>query len=647
MRKQILVLLPVLLNTILPHPSVAQVPHSWNVYSPDHSLQIVLLEESGKLLYQVVSGKTVIVQPSTLGLVCEHERFSDALRFVKESSGHVRETYEMKIGKRKSNLAMANETSVVFKNALDALITIDLRAYNDGVAFRYRIDEGGKPMTVIHESTAFVIHGGTKWLQNYDMPSSYTPAYESDYLDGIPVGTPARNESGWAFPVLFHTEGHWLLLTESNVDGNYCGSHLEQSCENGQYRIAMPLQGEAQGKGQSTVTVQGPLETPWRVIITGQSLGTIVESNLVYHLANHSQIADDGWVKPGRASWSWWSDHPSSRDFEKLKTYVDLASDMGWEYSLVDANWNRMENGGKIEDLVQYARSKKIGLSFWYNSGGPHNIVTEQPRDIMNDPVKRREELKKLQDWGVKAVKVDFFQSDKQDIMKLYLDILKDAADHQIMVVFHGCTIPRGWSRTYPNLVSMEAVKGAEQYGWDSVFARQAAKLNVILAYTRNVVGPMDYTPVTFSDYPCCAHATTNAHELALSVIFESGILHFADNANSYKSQDPRTREFLGSVPSAWDDTKFIRGEPGKDIVLARRKGNDWYLAGLNGDDHSKAFTIDLSFLGNGSYKSVLFSDGDEPRKISIREKTESKSDELSIRLLAKGGFVMRISPSK
>jgi hypothetical protein len=217
-----------------------------------------------------------------------------------------------------------------------------------------------------------------------------------------------------------------------------------------------------------------------------------VESNLVYHLSNHSLIADDSWVKPGRASRSWWSDHPSSRDFVKLKNYVDLASEMGWEYSLVDANWNRMENGGNIEDLVKYANSKNIGLSFWYNSGGPHNIVTEQPRDIMNDPSKRKEELKKLHDWGVKAIKVDFFQSDKQDIMKLYLDILKDAASQQIMVVFHGCTLPRGWSRTYPNLVSMEAVKGAEQYGWDSVFARQDAMLNTILAFTRNVVGRMD-----------------------------------------------------------------------------------------------------------------------------------------------------------
>ena len=228
---QILISLLLLLNAFLTDSLLAQTPHSWKVYSPDHSLQIVLLEETGKLLYQVASGKTMIVQPSTLGLICENERFEDALTFVKESSDRVDENYEMKIGKRKINHAVANETSVVFKNALNSFISIDLRAYNDGVAFRYRIDEGGKNLTVIHENTSFVIHGGSMWLENYDMPSNYTPAYESDYLDGIPVGTTAKNESGWAFPVLFHTEGHWLLLTESNVDGNYCGSHLEQHCE--------------------------------------------------------------------------------------------------------------------------------------------------------------------------------------------------------------------------------------------------------------------------------------------------------------------------------------------------------------------------------------------------------------------------------
>ncbi|HEX4850291.1 MAG TPA: glycoside hydrolase family 97 catalytic domain-containing protein, partial [Puia sp.] len=320
----------------------------------------------------------------------------------------------------------------------------------------------------------------------------------------------------------------------------------------------------------------------------------------------------------------------------------DLAANMGWEYSLVDANWNIMQ-GGQIEDLIQYASTKHIGLALWYNSGGPHNNVTEQPRDIMNDPVKRKEEFHKLAAWGIKAVKVDFFQSDKQSIIQLYLDILRDAAKEKIMVIFHGCTIPRGWSRTYPNLLSMEAVKGAEQYGWDKVFADQAPQHNTILAFTRNVVGPMDYTPVTFSDYACCPHVTSNVHELALSVIFESGMLHFADSDSSYLSQSDRVKEILREVPNVWDDTKYLQGEPGKEIMVARRSGNSWWIACINGQNIAKQISVDFSFLGNGSYSTSIFSDGVSSREIQVRDNVYQKNSSTSIHLLPYGGFLIKL----
>ena len=279
----------------------------------------------------------------------------------------------------------------------------------------------------------------------------------------------------------------------------------------------------------------------------------------MYDLADKNKIGEADWIKPGRSSWSWWSDHLSGKDFNKLKKYVDLAKDMRWEYSLVDANWNIM-HGDNIEELIKYAAAKNIGLTLWYNSGGAHNTITEQPRDIMNDPVKRKEEFKKLHAWGVKAVKVDFFDSDKQDIIRLYLDILKDAAAEKIMVVFHGCTLPRGWSRTYPNLLSMEGIRGAEQIGWDTVFANNAAMYNTINLFTRNVVGPMDYTPVTFSDSKCCPHTTTNAHEFALSVLYGSGMMHFADSDSSYRGQKEEVKKFLAIVSNTWDETKFLEG---------------------------------------------------------------------------------------
>jgi alpha-glucosidase len=615
----------------------------WKAVSPNQTLQIILSNENGKLSYKISSAGDVIIKPSQLGIERNDETFSDNLSFVKTSSKKIDEHYTLKIGKQKENHAVANETSIAFKNTNGAIINIDLRAYNDGVAFRYRFEGVAKKVIINKELTAFTVgKEGNTWIQNYDMPAQWNPSYESPYMNGISIGTTGKDSSGWAFPALFKTNNHWLLITESNVDNNYCGTHLQQHCENGVYKIAFPMPGEANNLGSIYPTATQPFTTPWRVIITGKNLGTIVESNLVYHLADKNKIGDDSWVKPGRSSWSWWSDHPSSKNFNALKKYVDLSKDMGWEYSLVDANWNIMQ-GGNIEQLIKYAAQKNIGLTLWYNSGGPHTTVTEQPRDIMNDPVKRKEEFKKLHEWGIKAVKVDFFNSDKQRLIQLYHGILEDAAKEKIMTIFHGCTLPRGWSRTYPNLLAMEGIRGAEQIGWDTVFANEAPMYNTINVFTRNVVGPMDYTPVTFSDTKCCPHTTTNAHELALSVLYESGMLHFADSDSSYRSQKEEVKKFMSDVPNTWDEIKFIKGEPGKDVVLARRSGSNWYIAGVNGENAEKKISINLSFLKNAIYSSTVFSDGNTPREINVNAVKYKSGDVVSLNMLPKGGFVISL----
>lgn len=352
-------------------------------------------------------------------------------------------------------------------------------------------------------------------------------------------------------------------------------------------------------------------------------------------------INDVSWIRPGRSSWSWWSDHPSSKNYNSLKKYVDLSKTMGWEYSLVDANWDIMK-GGNIEQLINYARGQGIGLALWYNSAGPHSDITERPRDIMSDPLKRKEEFRKLNEWGIKTVKVDFFNSDKQALINLYLDILKDAAAEKIMVVTHGCTLPRGWSRTWPNLLSMEAVHGAEQYGWDTVFARESPKQNIIYACTRNVVGPMDYTPVTLSSYPCCTHATSNAYELALPVLFESGVTHFADAAENFLKTDSVVKSYLRTVPTVWDDTKFIQGYPGRELIIARQKGRDWYIAAVNGEAVSKNFKLDLGFLPKGNYQFTIIKDGATPSEVISQQVGYNTGDAMQLPVLPNGGFVIR-----
>jgi hypothetical protein len=260
----------------------------------------------------------------------------------------------------------------------------------------------------------------------------------------------------------------------------------------------------------------------------------------------------------------------------------------------------------------------------------------------MNDPQKRKEEMKKLRDWGIKGMKVDFFQSDKQIIIAEYLDILKDAADNQLMINFHGCTIPRGWSRTWPNLLSMESVRGGESYLFARDFPERAPLHNVHLAFTRNVIGPMDYTPVTFSNnkYP---HITTYGHELALSVVFETGILHLADAVSSYQKIPKEVKEFLIEVPVVWDQTKFLSGSPSSEVMIAREHDGKWYVGYINGENSAKDIKVDFSFLGEGSFQSVMIGDGDKKTEFSILKSGVTNADKENVRVKPFGGFVIAI----
>jgi hypothetical protein len=616
---------------------------TWKAVSPDKALQIVVKESSGRLSYQVFSGRDEIIKSSSLGITSTEDDYSTGMSFVSTTSKAIDERYALSVGKQKVNRAQANETNILFKTEANKRVQIKLRAYNDGVAFCYHFPNVNTSTEITGEATTFAVPtNGKVWVQNYDLPTEYTPGYEGVYRNGIPIGTNSGDVGGWAFPALFQLPGYWLLLTESNLTRDFYGSKLDSNCTNGIYKIARPQPGEGNRTGTLTAVATKPFSTPWRTIIVGKKMGTIIESNLVHHLADANKLGDVSWVKPGRAAWSWWGDHESSKDFVKQKKFIDLAKEMGWEYSLVDANWDMME-GGNMAELAEYAKTKNIRLILWYNSGGPHNTVTERPRDIMSDAVRRKEEFRKLNRWGIAGIKVDFFQSDKQNIIQLYHDIMTDAAREKIMVNFHGCTLPRGWSRTYPNLVSMEAVRGAENYGWGKEFALKAPELNTIYTFTRNVVGPMDYTPVTFSDYECCTHTTTNAHELALSVVFESGILHFADRAEPYQALDARIKKFMKIVPTTWDETKYIQGEPGKEMVLARRKGTTWYVAGINGENLQKNVSLQLPFVKGSTYNASLFTDGASSREIGSSEMTWKKGKKVDVSILPNGGFVMAL----
>ena len=589
--------------------------------------------------------KIEAIEASCLGLKRNDGDFFKNLKLVNISEvSTIDESYTMITGKRKINRNYANQFTLSFKNAKKQSLDILFRAYDIGAAFRYIFpDESTEIHAVAEELTSFNLpQPGKAWLQPYDTLGVWSPAYERGYVRGLRIGDPCPMTTGWGFPGLFQIKDTWVLISESGVYENYCGSHLKALAESGEYRIEFPWQWENYGLGASQPTSTLPWKMPWRFILVSQELGDIVESSIVDDLAEPNRLDNISWIKPGRASWSWWGDHESPFDYQKLKDYVDFAAEMGWEYSLVDAGWHEM-NSGNIEQLVEYANSKNVGILLWYNSGGPHTRVMDAgPRDRMYDPEVRKAEFKKISQWGVKGAKVDFFQSEKQDIMKLYLDIARDAAENNIVLNTHGCTVPRGWRRTYPNFLTMEGVKGAEAYTYEKPI--EFPWFNNVYPYTRNVIGPMDYTPVTFTNYKeSQQRVTTYAHELALSVIFESGIQHLADRIEGYRTTPQYVQDFLKAVPVDWDDIHFVDGYPGEFTVLAREKNSDIYFAGIFNNPETKIYSFTLPFLPDGNWQGYMISDGDSSKKFKLGALEVNRVTPIEVSIQPYGGFVGKL----
>jgi hypothetical protein len=535
---------------------------------------------------------------------------------------------------------------LTFATAEGARLELIVRTANDGMAFRYRFPETSKTLhTVTGEATGFTIaRGAHGWLLPHQEPGKWTPAYE-DFFQEDAAGDPAPTAQGWSYPALFRLadETHWVLITEAGLDESYCGSRLASDVTDGTYRVRFPDAKEGLGRGAVEPTSALPWATPWRVIVAGERVAQIFESTLVADLSSPTTLQDLSWIVPGRSSFGWWKDDDASKKEEVLNAFVDLSATMHWEYSLIDSNWHELPEGA-LARVIARAKEKGVGIFLWYNSGGPHNEVTEWgPRDRLFDAEKRRAEFARIAALGVKGVKVDFWQSDKQELIRLYVEMMRDAADAHLMIDFHGCTLPRGWSRTWPNLVSQEAVVGAEFYKISPRMTELGAWHNTVLPFTRNVVGPMDYTPVTFSDakFP---HQTTNAHELALSVVFESGLLHFADGPEAYAALPDAAKQFLQDVPVAWDDSRLLAGEPGTLAVVARRRDRGWWVGGISGTASAQTVPLDLSFLEAGDWEAIIIRDGAEPRRLVTEAAPVGAADRINIPLLPRGGFAVRFT---
>jgi hypothetical protein len=620
---------------------------SWTGVSPDSKIKInIELNQDKALQYHAdfsLGSKSIqAIETSPLGILMENHNFYSDLKAGKFTATlGVQDNYVLKTGKQIKVRSLFNEYNLSVKNEHNMTMNIQFRVYNDGFAFRYTFPgESSDTITIIKELTGFNLHDiGKAWIEPYEKPFKHGPSYEQFYENGISIGTKSADEyNGWCFPATFSIGDLWIMLGESNIDGNYPASHLNPECKNGLYTIDFPDQDEAMGLYQNKAQSVLPLNSPWRFVVIGETPSTIIETNMVSNLAEQNRLRDTSWIKPGIASWSWLTDPESPRHLKRQYEFIEMDVAMGWEYNLIDANWDKMVDG-TVEEAINYANKNGIGTLLWYNSGGPHNDVTDGPRDIISNDSLRKAEFKKIHALGVKGVKVDFFHSDKQSILQYYINILNDAALNQLMVNFHGCTVLRGWQRTYPNLITMEGVKGAEEYIFNSRYPEKAPWHNVVLAFTRNVVGSMDYTPVVFSDntYP---HKTTYGHELALSVVFESGVMHMADKPESYLALPEFVKDFLKVLPTTWDETKFISGYPGESILLARRKNNTWYLGALNGTDKPIVFNILLSSLFSNANELVYITDGENSKDFIYNKIMLLNMASVEISVLPYGGFV-------
>ncbi|MCD8167448.1 MAG: glycoside hydrolase family 97 N-terminal domain-containing protein [Bacteroides sp.] len=388
----------------------------WKIASPDGNIRITVLsekaegEKESRLVYRVSYKEKEVIETSPLGIVREDEQFSRDLKFLSKSSlSLIDEEYTLKSGKRLACHNFAHEQVLTFGNENGKQVELIVRAYNDGVALRYRFPEkGDSTYKVISEETGFKLSpAGTAWIHPYHWNSRQKPSYE-DYCESeIEIGTLSPKEQGWAYPMLFQTKNGWVMITEAVMDGTYCATHIRNTPD-GLYTVCFTEKDEIVIPDDPQPTSTLPWATPWRVIAISNDLAGIVETNLVQHLNPPSVIADESWIEPGRSSWSWWSDGSSSKSYQAQIRYVDFTADMGWEYTLIDAGWPDMK-GGSVEDVVEYANRKNVGVWLWYHSGAGYPQEEVNYFNIMSIPKERKKELARIHKLGVRGIKVDFF----------------------------------------------------------------------------------------------------------------------------------------------------------------------------------------------------------------------------------------------
>jgi hypothetical protein len=622
-------------------------PQNYSITSPDK--KIVVTCNAGEAVYNISYNGVQVLINSKLGLTRDDEDFSQNLQMVKVSSpAIVKDTYSMLNAKKRHISYIANQMIIEAKSASGKRMNIIFQVSDDGVAFRYEFPEKSADIKkVIAEATSFHFNEGTRaWLQpKTEAQTGFehtNPSYEAHYMMNIETGTPSPSKNGWVYPALFQYHDTWMLITEAELGRTYCGTALQQLSPDNEYKINFPQSPEVFTDGKPTLNPEStlPWKTPWRIIAIG-NLKTISESTLGTDLALPAKKMDASFIKPGKSSWSWILKKDDSTTYNVQKRYIDFAADMKWQYCLLDAEWDKRIGYDSVLLLADYAKGKKVELLLWYNSAGSWNTVKFTPKDKLLTHESRMKEFSRLQAMGVRGIKIDFFGGDGQSMINYYYDILEDAATYHLLINFHGATLPRGLHRTYPNLMTAEAVYGYEMITFSQRDADKAPSHAVMSAMVRNAFDPMDFTPMNLYKIPRIKRATTSAFELATAVVFLSGIQHYAESPDGMMHVPEYVKDFLRKLPDNWDDVKFIDGYPGQHYVVARKAGNRWYVAGINGENKEKQLTLDLSFLKNmkGNFIVSGNPDSDKP-SFEWKQPVLPKAGKMNITLKANDGFV-------
>ena len=643
--------------------TMSAMAESREIVSPSGGLKVCVCDDGGKAAYTVSLNGVTCIETSPLGVVLNFADYSSGLKMAQgEAQKIVDVDYSLRNIKRSHVSHKASEMVIPFTKDGKPVFDLMMHVSDNDVAFKYRIHAQDKTQVAVvkEEKTGFVLPDGTTtFLCPQSAPmhgfARTSPSYETNYTLDDTMGKNGWNE-GYSFPCLFKVApqppsgGLWLLISETGVDGSYCAGRLLCAAtpptggQGGSYFMGQPQKGEMNGVGDVSPAIALPGETPWRTITIGETLAPIVETTIPFDVVKPKYAAKSE-AKYGRGSWSWIIGMDPSCNFDEQKRYIDFSAAMGYESVLVDALWDTQIGREKIAELARYGKSKGVALYLWYNSNGAWNDAPQGPRHLMDKSQARRAEMAWMQSIGIRGIKVDFFGGDKQPMMQLYEDILADANDFGLLVIFHGCTLPRGWERMFPAYAASEAVLASENLHFSQGMCDAEARNACIHPFIRNTVGSMDFGGSTLNKLYTADNKrrsqrkTSDVFALATAIMFQSPVQHFALAPNNLEDAPSWAIDFMKKVPTTWDDVKFIDGYPGKYCVMARRTGNKWYVVGINAQESPVKLKLSLPMFSAGSLLN-LYSDTDKLEG-SLKTVKLSKKQQIQISIPCNGGLVI------